>query len=282
MAENHKLKVFVSYSRRDIAFADRLVEALKLRGFEVLIDRQDLPKLEDWERELLGFIRQADTVLLVVSPHSVGSKACAWEVEQVRTHAKRLAPVVIEDVAGASVPPEIARINYLYFTDAALFEQRADELARALNTDVDWLKEHTRLGEMARRWIEHGRPEDALIRGRDLNDANAWAGRRAREAPVVTTQHIEFLNASHLAQSERFRRRAGTDCNDPAVPEAGCLGFGRSGLITAGYACRNPLAGTGERETSSAGADRRGAERDGAGAIRARHADRTLRSTGIR
>ena len=162
MAENHKLKVFVSYSRRDIAFADRLVEALKLRGFEVLIDRQDLPKLEDWERELLGFIRQADTVLLVVSPHSVGSKACAWEVEQVRTHAKRLAPVVIEDVAGASVPPEIARINYLYFTDAALFEQRADELARALNTDVDWLKEHTRLGEMARRWIEHGRPEDAL------------------------------------------------------------------------------------------------------------------------
>src|SRR5262245_6838560 len=38
-----KLKVFVSYSRRDIEFADRIVEALQDRGLEVLIDRRDLP-----------------------------------------------------------------------------------------------------------------------------------------------------------------------------------------------------------------------------------------------
>ena len=43
-----RLRVFISYSRRDMAFADRLVDALKARGFEVQIDRQDLPKLEDW------------------------------------------------------------------------------------------------------------------------------------------------------------------------------------------------------------------------------------------
>src|SRR5690606_6085240 len=65
------LKVFISYSRRDMVFADRLVEALKARGFEVLIDRQSLPKLEDWERELLGFIQQSDTVVFIVSPHSL-------------------------------------------------------------------------------------------------------------------------------------------------------------------------------------------------------------------
>jgi TIR domain len=37
-----KLKVFVSYSRKDMAFADRLEAALKARGVEVLIDRSKI------------------------------------------------------------------------------------------------------------------------------------------------------------------------------------------------------------------------------------------------
>jgi hypothetical protein len=32
-------RVFISYSRKDMAFADRLETALKARGFEPLIDR---------------------------------------------------------------------------------------------------------------------------------------------------------------------------------------------------------------------------------------------------
>jgi hypothetical protein len=78
-----------------MAFADRLVDALTARGFEVKIDRQDLPKLEDWERELLHLIRQCDTVVFVVSPNSLASTVVGWEVEQVRLCGKRLAPVVI-------------------------------------------------------------------------------------------------------------------------------------------------------------------------------------------
>ena len=61
-------KVFISYSRRDMQFSDRLVTALETRGLNVLIDRRDLPLLEDWQRELIGFIRQSDTVVL---SHSV-------------------------------------------------------------------------------------------------------------------------------------------------------------------------------------------------------------------
>src|SRR5438067_1643308 len=94
-AETQTLKVFISYSRRDMAFVDRLVPALEARGIEVVIDRRDLPLLEDWERELYGFIHRADTVIFVVSPHSIGSDACHWEVDQVRALGKRLAPIVI-------------------------------------------------------------------------------------------------------------------------------------------------------------------------------------------
>ena len=35
-------RVFISYSRKDMAFADRLEVALKARGFEPLIDRTEI------------------------------------------------------------------------------------------------------------------------------------------------------------------------------------------------------------------------------------------------
>ena len=37
-----KARIFISYSRKDMAFADRLEGALKTRGFEPLIDRAEM------------------------------------------------------------------------------------------------------------------------------------------------------------------------------------------------------------------------------------------------
>ena len=113
-----KLCVFISYSRRDALFADWLVTALERREIDVLIDRRDLPTLEDWERELFGFIQRADTIVFIVSQNSIRSSVCAWEVEQDRAQAKRLAPVVLEDVDSAIVPDSISRINYLFLPTA--------------------------------------------------------------------------------------------------------------------------------------------------------------------
>jgi hypothetical protein len=47
-----KLKVFISYSRKDLAFAQHIVAGLEARGLAPKIDTRDLPKLEDWRREL--------------------------------------------------------------------------------------------------------------------------------------------------------------------------------------------------------------------------------------
>jgi TIR domain len=62
-----KAKIFISYSRKDLAFADRLDAALKARGFETFIDREDIHALEKWwERAtspnsgLMRRVRRAD------------------------------------------------------------------------------------------------------------------------------------------------------------------------------------------------------------------------------
>jgi hypothetical protein len=71
--ERPKLKVFVSYSRRDLPFVERLVAALDSRDIDVVIDRRNLPLAVEFQKELLGFIRQADAVVYVVSSASTGS-----------------------------------------------------------------------------------------------------------------------------------------------------------------------------------------------------------------
>jgi hypothetical protein len=73
-----RLKVFISYSRRDVQMADQLVQALEASEFDVLIDRRDLPYGEEWQMELADFIRSSDTVVWLVSPDSVNSKLGAW------------------------------------------------------------------------------------------------------------------------------------------------------------------------------------------------------------
>ena len=57
-----KARVFISYSRKDMAFADRLEAALKARGFAPLIDRTEIYAFEDWWKRIEALIGRADTV----------------------------------------------------------------------------------------------------------------------------------------------------------------------------------------------------------------------------
>ena len=224
-----RLRVFVSYARRDLNFAKRLVAALETRGIDVLIDERDLPLAVEFQQELLGFIRQADSIVFVVSPASISSSWCAWEVEQVGLLNKRLAPVVLETVPDDRVPASIRKINYVYFTgrwaEGAGFEQQSDALARALKTDVPWIKEHTRLGELARRWAEGGSGRGRLLWGDELKLAESWSSRQPLDAPPLTELHRKFILSSRAQERWRQRSLAG-----------GSLALAIVGFALAGFA----------------------------------------------
>lgn len=202
---DRKTRVFLSYSRKDIAFADRLVAALEARDIEVLIDRRDLPDFEDWKRELEDFIRASDTVVFVVSPHSLNSPVCQWELDQVATQNKRLAPVVLAKVPDDRIPESISRLNYIPFDPPNDFEIQAGRLAKALSTDIGWIREHTRLAGLARRWQERGSGGALVLRGQELDDAQRWLGLRPNGAPEPTAAQVAFLQGSRRAATRRQR-----------------------------------------------------------------------------
>jgi len=79
-AEDRKLRVFISYSRKDEDFAQELLAGLEVLGFEPYLDKHDIAAGEDWEARLGRLIEATDTVVFVISPDAVASDRCAWEV----------------------------------------------------------------------------------------------------------------------------------------------------------------------------------------------------------
>ena len=174
--------VFISYSRKDMDFANRLEARLKARNFEVLIDRNSIYALEPWRKRIEALIVQSDTVVFVLSPDAVASKECENEVAFAASLNKRFAPVVYRRVLDKDVPRALAELNYIFFDDEVIeklgspcrgaqyrhfldpaaypvwpagstlgFGQRADRIALALTGiggggTMDRIKTHRRTG----------------------------------------------------------------------------------------------------------------------------------------
>jgi TIR domain len=196
-----KLRVFISYSRDDLKFADQLDAALNACGFECIIDRQGISGGEAWKRRLGTLISEADTVVFVLSPSSARSEVCAWEVEEAVRLNKRILPVICQPLEGASPPPQLRERNYIFFYEdpkapGSGFGTGLAKLVAALNTDFDWLREHTRYLQRATEWDRGGRPANRLLSGDDIAEAKAWAARRPKSAPEPTALHLDFIRAS--------------------------------------------------------------------------------------
>src|SRR5262245_29113877 len=185
-SDKGKLRVFISYSRKDLKFADQLDAALKFWGFECVIDH-DIPGGEVWKRRLGNLIREADTVVFVLSPDSAGSPICNWEVEEAAGLNKRILPVRCRPLEGVSPPPRLQDLNHIFFYDEPTvpdsgFGTGLTKLVTALITDFDWLREHTRYLQRAIEWDKGGRPANRLLSGNDIAQARAWAAHRPKGA----------------------------------------------------------------------------------------------------
>ncbi|MFZ1095648.1 MAG: toll/interleukin-1 receptor domain-containing protein, partial [Xanthobacteraceae bacterium] len=110
-------------------FADRLEAALKARGFEPLIDRDEIYAFEEWWKRIEALILRADTIVFILSPDSISSPVCSREIACAASLNKRLAPIVWRRVSDEAVPEPLARLNFIFFDDPAKFEGSADRLA---------------------------------------------------------------------------------------------------------------------------------------------------------
>jgi WD40 repeat protein len=196
-----KTSVFLSYSRRNLAAAEQLRDELIAASFDAYLDKHDILPGEPWQDRLGALIAKADTVVFLLSPDSIASKVCDWEVNEAERLSKRVLPVVLHDVEDGEVPGRLQRLNYIFMRSIDAREVALERLRSALLTDIGWVREHTRIGELAARW-QPGR-DDVLLRGSDLGAAERWFENRPAGAPEVTERQRAYIEAGRKLRTRQ-------------------------------------------------------------------------------
>jgi WD40 repeat protein len=201
-ADEEGADAFLSYSRKDQVEVIRIASALEGAGWSVWVDREDVPPAAEWREELASGIRAAHTFVFVLSPNSVESDYCRWELSEAVRLGKRLIPVVIRDSKNA--PEQVAARQYVFMRPEDDFAESLSTLTTALSTDLDWVREHRHWLLEALRWDAHDRDRSLLVRGRDLKHAEAWLARQRPDLePRPTELHAQYLLASREWETRR-------------------------------------------------------------------------------
>jgi hypothetical protein len=208
-----RTRVFISYSREDRQFIERLAASLDDLGFATDWDQATsdpdsisagISAEDEWWARLQQLIVAADVMVFVVSPGSARSTVCDEEIAYARAIGKRVIAVLYRPIDFRQAPPRLAALNIkISFAVDDSYREAVTSLARALALDVGWMRESTRLTQVATRWSAGGRKSDQLLEGDELLTAEQWAARRPPSAPPIPQLIHDLLQASRDLEEER-------------------------------------------------------------------------------
>lgn len=203
--------VFISYRRANVEFVKELDQALRATGREVWVDWEDIPPgVEGFADEIVRGIDSADALIAVLSPEYMESEYCLMELKHGLTQNKRIIPIVLKKFDGA--PPEgIGHINWVYFCPHAGQENPFDEafakVVHALETDFEYVRDHTRWLLRAKEWDTQSRATGLLLTDEEADVAQAWLNHGASLDPRPLPLHGDYVLASQ-AHHKKMQRRA--------------------------------------------------------------------------
>ena len=229
--------VFISYSRKDIAFARLIRTSLQSSGVDTWIDWDRIPVGEKWWDEIRQAIESSNVFMFIISGSSIGSTVCRDEINLALQNHKRIIPILVDNLTPEAVHrfvPELPEFNWVIFEKDRLFQLTEDEqatsgpledrlvafprlpqfeqalarLSEAIHTDWEWVRFHTQLQVDALRWSTRDRDASYLLRGAELGDAEAWLSRAGGRDPQPSLLQSQFIAASRLEETRRQRENS--------------------------------------------------------------------------
>jgi hypothetical protein len=198
--------LFISYSRRDLPFVQRLYDTLRHQQREIWIDLEDIPPTAEWLREIYAGIEATNAFVFIISPDSAVSEVCRLEIEHAVKHSKKLVPVLHREVEDRNLlHPALASHNWLFFRQQDDFDRAFKLLNDALDTDLAHVRVHTRLLVRALEWENRGNDPSYLLRGTDLSEAETWLSASMGKQPEPTATQTQYILASRQAETARQR-----------------------------------------------------------------------------
>lgn len=121
--------IFVSYAHTDRDFANNLIRQLKRAEFEVWVDHEELHAGVDWRTEIDNAIRDASSMILIVTPEAKMAEYVTYEWAFALGVGLQVIPVLLRPTV---LHPRLEAMQFLDFTDRT---------ARPWGKLTEWLKE---------------------------------------------------------------------------------------------------------------------------------------------
>jgi hypothetical protein len=99
--------------------------------------------------------------------------------------------------------------NWVFLRAEDDFEANFELLIQALDTDLEYVREHTRLLTLAIDWDQNQRRRSAGLRGQELQSAEGWLAQSGSKNPQPTDSHRQFLAFSRATVTQ-FQRLVGS------------------------------------------------------------------------
>lgn len=108
-------RVFISYSREDRAFVDRLSQDLRSGGVATWQDTKEIAAGENWRLAIEESLRSASAMLYVASAASSHSHWMAKEVQAFSSRGTRVIPVILDDQGELGLPSFLREYQWVDF-----------------------------------------------------------------------------------------------------------------------------------------------------------------------
>ncbi|HXF84169.1 MAG TPA: TIR domain-containing protein [Anaerolineales bacterium] len=200
--------VFISYSRKDKTFVKKLNDALDNAGIHAWVDWEGIEIASDWMERITAAIQESDAFIFVISPDSLKSKVCAEELALSIQYNKKLIPILYrEPEKRTKMPEKIAATNWVYMRKEDNFKEALPKLIEAINTDLNWVRQHTQLLGQALEWEKKNKNNSFLLTGAKLEEAERWlAEASSQKNRQVLPLQAEYISTSRIIATRNQRR----------------------------------------------------------------------------
>lgn len=217
MATPEASEIFISYSRRDSPFVDRLLLTLKTAGYRVWRDLQSIRIGQQWPEEIVLAIEHCHFFVLVLSHHSVQSPNVAKEVALADACRRPIFPLQIDDCElSASLRYPLAGIQLIRQTptgEGPLFEALLEALGLARQPLPSTEADASKTGSVDRdRLIRVLQPQYGPVIPLLLQSLPAFLGAADQQALATSlveagVDAVDLANAMAAARPQPAQRR---------------------------------------------------------------------------
>src|SRR5688572_23157869 len=107
--------VFISYSRQDREFVEKLTDALSAAGVKTWTDVSNIAPGQNWQEEIERGLLGAEVLLYVASQNTASSQWMEHELRAFTQGAGHVIPLIVDAAGTVSLPAALRRFQWVDF-----------------------------------------------------------------------------------------------------------------------------------------------------------------------